>query len=175
MKINLIRGNSVHSKENSGILPSVSLPSQLCGQRAWGLEPRGPKLEFRLSLSSVTMGTTLQGAKESLPYRTAMTVHEKRCKRHDAADASERKQQACPLSLIDSNPARPPAQWPAWTSQEEAPGPTSLTPRFCPLQQRQNPFLGGGLQEGRSPKPCHTQLPTPFIAVIVLSHPDWTW
>lgn len=144
MKINLIRGNSVHSKENSGILPSVSLPSQLCGQRARGLEPRGPTLEFWLSLRSVTMGTALQGAKESLPYRTAMRVHEKRCKRHDAADGSQQKQQACPLSLIDSNPTRPPAQWPAWTSQEEAPGPTSFTPRFCPLQQRQDPFLGVG-------------------------------
>ena len=81
----------------------------------------------------------LSKGQESLPYRTAMRVHEKRCKRHDAADGSQQKQQACPLSLIDSDPTRPPAQWPAWTSQEEAPGPTSFTPRFCPLQQRQDP------------------------------------
>ena len=56
VKINLIRVNSVHSKENSGILPRVSLSSQLCGQRAWGLEPGGPKLEFWLSLSCITKG-----------------------------------------------------------------------------------------------------------------------
>ena len=86
----------------------------------------------------------LSKGQESLPYRTAMRVHEKRCKRHDAADGSQQKQQACPLSLIDSDPTCPPAQWPAWTSQEEAPGPTSFTPRFCPLQQRQDPFLGVG-------------------------------
>ena len=153
VKINLIRGNSVHSKENSGILPSVSLPSQLCGQRAWGLEPRGPKLEFWLSLSSVTMGTTVQGAKKSLPYRTATRVHEKRCKRHDAAGGFKQKQQACPLSsLTDSNPTRPPAQWPAWTSQKEAPGPTSFTPRSCPLRQRQDPFLGVGAPGREVPK-----------------------
>lgn len=63
MKINLIRVNSVHSKENSGILPRVSLSNQLRGQRAWGLEPGGPELEFRLSLSCITTAQLSKGRK----------------------------------------------------------------------------------------------------------------
>lgn len=65
MKINLIKVDSVHSKENSGISPRVSLPSQLCGYRAWGLEPGGPKLEFWLchSAMSLTVGDVCQRGK----------------------------------------------------------------------------------------------------------------
>lgn len=146
-------------RKNSGILPPASSQPAL-GQRAWGLSPEGLSWNSGCPLRSVTMGTASKGKRVTALQEPAMRVHEKRCKRHDAADGSQQKQQACPLSLIDSNPTRPPAQWPAWTSQEEAPGPTSFTPRFCP-QQRQDPFLGvgtsgrGGLQYPATPSCQH--------------------
>ena len=48
--------------------------------------------------------------------------------------------------------------------------PSPLDPAL--LGRGRTHFWGWGLQGGRSPKPCHTQLPTPFTAVIVLSHLD---
>lgn len=56
VKINPIKGDAVHREGSSGMLPRVSLPSQLSGHRVWR---RGVEVEV-LSPSRIIPGTAVQ-------------------------------------------------------------------------------------------------------------------
>lgn len=77
VKINLIKVDSVHSKENSGILPSVLLSparASSVGKRAGGGEPDGPKLGFWLCHSAVSLWGQLCPVAKVTAYRTVLRI-----------------------------------------------------------------------------------------------------
>lgn len=173
VKINLIRVNSVHSKENSGILPRVSLSSQLCGQRARGLEPGGPKLEFWLSLSCITMAQLSKG-------RKCHCLTEPLC-------GSMRKDIKAMKPLMDIKHS---ARFPLVPHGLQSYPPTQLVayldisgggPRTCLLHPQILPPAaeaglssgGGSSREGGSKNPATPNCQ--HLSQLLLSYLIWTW
>lgn len=148
MKINLIKADSVHSKENSGILPSASpLPASWVkgtGFGAW----RARAGVLAPSLSCVTMGTSAKGARVSLALQNCH-----RDLREDGEAASpwwtlNAQPASRPSCLAGSSPTCQPNWGPAEAPQEE---PTFLLHlQILPPRALAAVSGGGGSREGES-------------------------
>ena len=78
VKINLIKVDSVHSKDNFGILPRVSSSASFVGEGT-GFGAQRVQAGV-LSLSCVTVGTSAKGAKVSLALQNFYQDMRERCK-----------------------------------------------------------------------------------------------
>lgn len=151
--INLIKGNNVRSKEKSGILPRVSLPTSFVGKGhgVWSLE--GPSWSSGPVTQLCHHEDTVQGAEVSLPYRTARRVHEKH-------SSGTRVLTGGLLGHLEGRSQDPPAAPP-----DPAPRRPSSRGRTC--------VWGGSSRDGGSKisaTPSCQQL-----SELLLSYLFWTW